>query len=66
MNVEIERLNSTIRATDSDALLDPQVVEKLVPALVRRVRQELEKERQDRADQQLRPGATARQDTNWL
>lgn len=64
MNVEIGKLNTTIRTTDSDALMEPQVLEKLVPLLARRVKQELDRER-DRSDGQLRPGVTTQERPNW-
>jgi hypothetical protein len=42
MDVHVDEMTSTVRATDSGALLDPRVMERIVGVVLERVREERE------------------------
>jgi hypothetical protein len=60
MEVNIGEVNSTVRATDSASLLSPEVMERIVQAVMARVREE--KEHSERAESERRLGAGATED----
>ncbi len=45
MDVHIDEINSTVRATDGQELLSPLVLRQIVKAVLREIRAELEHER---------------------
>lgn len=58
MNYEIGELNATMRAFDSQALLDPQVLDQITRIVLRRVREETEHDQRAQRERQLDPGVT--------
>lgn len=65
MDVEIGEISSTVRATDSQALLDPAVVERIVAIVMKRMREAHELEQKLENERALRPRVSARQVPNW-
>lgn len=65
MEINIEQLNSTVRATDSQALLSEALLERIVEAV--RIRLEREAAREERAanERRLRPANSARETSSW-
>jgi hypothetical protein len=63
--VQFGTMNSTVRMTDSQSALSPEVFERIVAAVVDRVREELAHERRVDAERKVRPGASSAQSTNW-
>ena len=65
MDVHIEEMTSTVRATDSQSLLSPQVLEQIVRVVLARVREaDSHRERVD-DEKQLRPRVSAQEKANW-
>jgi hypothetical protein len=58
MDMYIGEMTSTLRATDSLALLSPELLEQIVRAVLRRLREEQAHERQVADDRQLRSGVS--------
>ena len=65
MFVIINELSSTVRATDSAALLHPQVLESIVRAVAERIREQNAHEAAVREDRRMRPSASAREAPSW-
>jgi hypothetical protein len=65
MDVEIGELSSTVRMTDSQALLDPRLVERLVAIVMKQMRDAAEREKRSREERELRPKVSARKAANW-
>lgn len=65
MEVQIEQMNSTVRATDMQALLNPQLLEQIVRIVLERVREARVHEERTEAERRLRPGVSAREGTSW-
>lgn len=57
MDVQIDEMTSTVQATDSAALLDQAVLERIVRAVTARVREELHHERRVADERRLAPSA---------
>ncbi len=53
MDVQIDEMQSTIRVTDSAALLSPQLLEAIVRATSARLRELMAQEKRSDADRQL-------------
>jgi hypothetical protein len=65
MDVHIGEVNSTVRATDADALLSPQVLERIVKAVLERMREEHAHEKRIADERRLRPDALAEPGQDW-
>jgi hypothetical protein len=56
MNFRVENVQSRIHATDSQRLLDPQVMAEIVRQCARAVREEMESEKRRSSDRKLKDG----------
>ncbi len=65
MDVQINEMTSTVRVTDSEALLNPQMVERLVRMLLDRIKEHEKHEKSVKDEQKMRPSMTSRETTNW-
>jgi hypothetical protein len=65
MDVHIGEINSTVRATDADALLSPQMLEQIVRIVLERVREEHTHEKRVADERRLRPDALAEPGQDW-
>jgi hypothetical protein len=65
MPVQINEVTSNVQVTDSHALLNPAVLEKVIREAVKRFRAELDKDKQVDQENKLRPGASSRETSNW-
>ena len=65
MDVHIGEVNSTVRATDADALLSPQVLERIVRAVLERMREEHAHDKRVADERRLRPDALAEPGQDW-
>jgi hypothetical protein len=65
VNVHVGEVSSTVRATDSQALLSPEVMDRLTAILLGRVREELDRDRKLEAERHLRPGLEGILDLPW-
>jgi hypothetical protein len=61
MEVNIGEVNSTVRTTDSASLLSPEMLERIVRAVMARLREE--EQHQRRAEAERRLGRTAAEET---
>ena len=57
MDVQIDEMTSTVQATDSAALLDGAVLERIVRTVAARVREDLDHERRVADERRLAPSA---------
>lgn len=62
MNVEINEVVSTVRAVDGQALLSPQVLRRLVDALMRAVNDQREHEKRTQKENRVTGGVSAERD----
>lgn len=60
MDMHIEEVNSTIRATDGQELLSPEVLQQIVKIVLERLRSEQEHERRVQSERDLHTGALIR------
>ncbi len=58
MDVEIGELSSTVRTVDSQALLNPQVLEQIVRVVMRRVRENQAHDRRTQDERRLERGVS--------
>ena len=65
MDVEIGELTSTVRTTDSGALLDPKMIEQLVRMVLGKLKDVQEHEKRVNDEKDLRPGASADESKSW-
>jgi hypothetical protein len=65
MDVHVGELNSTVRATDSQALLSPAMLEQITLAVLVRVRSELDRERRVELESRLQPALPSVRDLPW-
>jgi hypothetical protein len=65
MEVIVNEMSSTLRATDSTSLLNPQVLERIVRAAVERMKEVHAHERAVDSERKLRPSMTARESSYW-
>ena len=61
----INTFSSTMHVADSEALLDPQVLERLTQHLLARVKEHQRHERTVRDERQMRPSMTSREIPTW-
>jgi len=62
MQVEIGEVSSTVRTVDSEALLSPRVLEQIVAAVVRAIRDGDEHDRRAGAERRITGGVSAERD----
>lgn len=65
MEFHVGEMNSTVRMTDSQSVLSPDVFERLVAAVVRRVREEQAYEQRVSSERRVRPGASVSEGPGW-
>lgn len=65
MDVHIGKIDSTIRATDTQALLSPQMLEQIVSAVLERLREEQQHEQRVADERRLRAGVLASHPQDW-
>ena len=63
--VHIGTMNSTMRLMDSQSMISPEVFERIVEAVIARVREEDAHQRRATAERQVRPGASSSDSPNW-
>jgi hypothetical protein len=56
MNVEIQEVTSTVRAVDSQSLLSPQILERIVSAVVQAIRDGGERDERAAAERRITGG----------
>ena len=65
MDVHIGELQSTVRLTDAQTLLSPQVLAEITRLVAARVREEQEHARRVDDECRVRPGVSAQDSTRW-
>jgi hypothetical protein len=65
MDVYINEMTSTVRALDSEALLNPQILERLTQHLIAKLKENQRHERTVKEEQEMRPSMTSRQTATW-
>jgi hypothetical protein len=65
MDFHVGEMNSTVRMTDSQSVLSPEVFERLVAAVLQRVRDERAHEERVSSERRVRPGASVSQAPSW-
>ena len=63
--VHVGTMNSTVRMTDSQSALSPEVFERIVIAVMERMREEQAHGERVEAERRVRPGASSSQSANW-
>jgi hypothetical protein len=58
MNVQIGEMSSTVRATDSQALLSPRVLQEIIRVVMQHVREEQSHDQRVQAERRLEPGVS--------
>ena len=65
MDVYINEMTSTVRAADSEALLNPQMIERLLRLITDRLKEHQEHEKNVQDERRMRPSMTAREVSGW-
>jgi hypothetical protein len=65
MDVYINEVSSTLRTADSEALLNPQVLRRLIDAVLVAAKDRQEHEHRVSEERKLRPSMTGREGANW-
>jgi hypothetical protein len=65
MDVHVGEMNSTVRMTDSKSMLSPEVFERIVRAVMQRMREERAHEERVEKERRIRPRASAIERTSW-
>lgn len=65
MDVIINEMTSTVRAVDSQALLHPQVLERIIQNMLVRVKEHLRHEHTVQEERKMRPSMTSREVSSW-
>jgi hypothetical protein len=65
MEVQIGEINSTVRVVDSQALLTPQLLERILREVLARLREDAAKENRNEENRKLKPAASARETPTW-
>jgi hypothetical protein len=65
MDVYINEVSSTLRTTDSEALLSPQVLRRVIDAVLAATKERQEHEHRVCEERKLRPSMTAREGSTW-
>jgi hypothetical protein len=65
MDVYINEVSSTVRTTDSEALLSPEVLRRVVDAVLAATKDRRDHEHRVSEERKLRPSMTAREGSTW-
>ncbi len=65
MDVHIGEMNSTVRATDSQSLLSPQLLNQIVKVVLERLQAEQAHERRVADERSIRPSVLTNERDNW-
>ncbi|MEA2236343.1 MAG: hypothetical protein QOC81_1067 [Thermoanaerobaculia bacterium] len=65
MDVHVGEMNSTVRMTDAQSMLSPEVFERIVRAVMQRMREERSHEERVEKERRIRPRASAVEGTSW-
>jgi len=65
VDVYINEMSSTVRAADSEALLNQQVMERLLHMLTTRLKEQQQHEKTVKDEQRMRPSMTSREVSTW-
>jgi hypothetical protein len=65
VDVYINEMSSTVRATDSEALLNPQILEKLLRVMIAKLKEHQQHEKAVKDEQKMRPSMTSREVSVW-
>ncbi|OLB36156.1 MAG: hypothetical protein AUH11_12035 [Acidobacteria bacterium 13_2_20CM_57_17] len=65
MDVYINEMTSTVRAADSEALLNPQMIERLLRLITDRVKEHQQQEKNVQDERRMRPSMTSREVSMW-
>lgn len=65
MDVHIGEINSTVRATDAQALLSPQVLDQIVKIVLERMREAQARERRIADERSIRSSALESEREDW-
>ena len=65
MELIVNKMNSTVRAVDSQALLHPQVLDSITDKLIARVTDYLKHEQTVKEERKMRPSMTSREISFW-
>jgi len=65
MDVHINEMNSTVRATDTQALLSPQLLNQIVKAVLERLREEQAHEQRVADERNVRFGTSSHNGEDW-
>jgi hypothetical protein len=65
MDVYINEMSSTVRAADSEALLNPQILERVLHVVIARLKEHQQHEKTVKDEQRMRPSMTSREVSVW-
>jgi hypothetical protein len=65
MDVHVGEVSSNVRMTDSQSALAPEVFERIVRAVLERVREAQAHERRVDSERRVRPGASMNETASW-
>jgi hypothetical protein len=65
MEVIIQEMESTVRAVDGQALLHPDILQRIITAAIARMKEHHEHERTVMEERTLRPALTSREVSFW-
>lgn len=65
MDVEIGEMTSTVRVTDSQSLINPQVLERIVRLVLERLNEANAHSERVQDEREMRPGVSARRTDSW-
>lgn len=65
MDVYINEVSSTVRTMDSEALLSPQLLRRLIEAVLAAAKEQAGHEQRVSEERKLRPSMTAREGSTW-
>jgi len=65
MDVHVGEMTSNVRMTDSQSALSPEVFERIVQAVLERVREAQAHERRVESERRVRPGASMTETASW-
>ena len=65
MDVLVNQFNSQMQITDSEAFLNPQVLDRLTPLIAARLKEHMQHEKTVQDEQRMRPSMTSREVSVW-
>ena len=65
MDVHVGEMNSTVRMTDSQTALAPEVFERIVAAVIERVHEARAHDERAASERRVRPGASSSPQQDW-